>query len=115
MNGYQPEFAQEISEKVATCSRKTPTYTIKDEQDEIIRDKVYRKLLIKVFYTRNLFTVELVSNTSTQLLSDNSPSLFENVLPEQLKLECQWDAGISKKPHPSMYKVVIEGKFRFLD
>ena len=53
-------------------------------------------MLIKVIYTRDLFTVELVSNASTQLLSDTSPSFFENVLPEQLKLECEWDAEISK-------------------
>ena len=46
--GYKPQFTQEVSEIVAISSRKPPTYTIKDEQDEIIRGKFYQKELIKV-------------------------------------------------------------------
>ena len=46
--GYKPEFTQEVFEIVAISSRKPPTYTIKDERDEIIRRKFYRKELIKV-------------------------------------------------------------------
>ena len=34
--GYKPQFTQEVFEIVAISSRKPPTYTIKDEQDEII-------------------------------------------------------------------------------
>ena len=41
-------FAREVFEIVAISSRKLPTYTLKDGQDEIIRGKFYRKELIKV-------------------------------------------------------------------
>ena len=37
-----------VFEIVAFSSKKPPTYTIKDEQDEIIRGKFYQKELIKV-------------------------------------------------------------------
>ena len=46
--GYKPQFTQEVFEIVAISSRKPPTYTIKDEQDEIIRGKFYQKELVKV-------------------------------------------------------------------
>ena len=35
--GYKPQFTQEVFEIVEISSRKPPTYSIKDEQDEIIR------------------------------------------------------------------------------
>ena len=41
---YQPQFTQEVLEIVAIYSRKRPTYTKKDEQDEIIRGMFYRKI-----------------------------------------------------------------------
>ena len=46
--GYKPQFTKEVFEIVETFSRKPPTYTIKDEQDEIIRGKFYQKELVKV-------------------------------------------------------------------
>ena len=46
--GYQPQFTREVFENVAIASKKPPTYTIKDEQGEIIQGKFYRKALIKV-------------------------------------------------------------------
>ena len=46
--GYRPQFTQEVFEIVETSSRKPLTYTIKDEQDEIIRGKFYQKELVKV-------------------------------------------------------------------
>ena len=46
--GYKPQFKQEIFEIVAISSRKSPTYTLKDEDDEIIGGKFYQKELIKV-------------------------------------------------------------------
>ena len=46
--GYKPQFTREIFEIVAIATRKPPTNTIKDEQDEIIRGKFYQKDLIKV-------------------------------------------------------------------
>ena len=47
--GYRPQFTKDVFEIVANSSRKPPLYTIKDEQDEIIRAKFYQKELIKVF------------------------------------------------------------------
>ena len=49
--GYKPEFTKEVFEVVAFSSRKPPTYTIKDEQDEKIRGKFYQ--LIKVIQQWN--------------------------------------------------------------
>ena len=46
--GYKPQFTREVFEIVAIATRKPPTYTIKDEQDEVIQGKFYQKGLIKV-------------------------------------------------------------------
>ena len=46
--GYKPHFTQDVFEIVAIATRKPPTYTIKDEQDEIIQVKFCQKELIKV-------------------------------------------------------------------
>ena len=46
--GYKPQFTQKRFEIVVISSRKPPTYTIKDEQDEIIRGKLYQKEMVKV-------------------------------------------------------------------
>ena len=46
--GYKPQFTREIFEIVAIATRKPPTYTIKDEQGEVIQGKFYQKELIKV-------------------------------------------------------------------
>ena len=47
-NGYKPQFTQEVFEIVEISPRKPPTYTIRDEQDEIIRGEFYQKELVKV-------------------------------------------------------------------
>ena len=46
--GYKPQFTQEVFGIVAISSRKPTTYPLKDEQDEIIRGKIYQRELIKV-------------------------------------------------------------------
>ena len=46
--GYKPQFTRKDFEIVAIASKKPPTYTIKDEQDESIRGIFYQKELIKV-------------------------------------------------------------------
>ena len=46
--GYKPQFTPEVFEIVAISSRKPPTYTIKDPQDEIIRGKFYQQDSIRV-------------------------------------------------------------------
>ena len=51
--GYKPQFTKEVFEIVAIFSKKPPTYTIKDEQDETIRGNFYQKKLIKVIYEWN--------------------------------------------------------------
>ena len=51
--GCNPQFTQKVFEIVAISSRKPPTYTLKDEQDEIIRGKFHRKELIKVIWKWN--------------------------------------------------------------
>ena len=46
--GYKPQFTQEMFESVAIATKKPPTYTIKDEQEEVIRGNFYEKELIGV-------------------------------------------------------------------
>ena len=46
--GYKPQFSQKIFEIVAIATKKPPTYTIKDEQEEVMRGKFYEKELIGV-------------------------------------------------------------------
>ena len=45
---YKSQFTREVFEIVAIATRKPQTYTIKDEQDEIIQGKFSQKELIKV-------------------------------------------------------------------
>ena len=45
---YRPQCTREVFETVEIPTRKPPTYTIDDEQGEIIQDKFYQKELIKV-------------------------------------------------------------------
>ena len=45
---YKLHFTQEIFGIVAIATKKHPTYTIKHEQEEIIRGKFYEKELIRV-------------------------------------------------------------------
>ena len=46
--GYKPQFTREVFETVAIATKKLPTYTIKDEQGEVIQGKLYQKEPIKV-------------------------------------------------------------------
>ena len=61
------------------------------------------------------FTIELVSNASSQLFSNNTLSSFTNFLPEQVILDGQWEVAISENSYPSMYQNVTKGKFMFYD
>ena len=51
--GYKPQITKEVFETVAISSRKPPTFTIKEEQDEIIRCIFYQRELIKVIQQWN--------------------------------------------------------------
>ena len=46
--GYKPQFTGEVFEFAAIATRKPPTYTIKDEQGEVIQGNFYQQELIKV-------------------------------------------------------------------
>ena len=46
--GYKPQFKGEIFKIVAISTRTPPTYTIKDEQNEIFHGKIYQKGRIKL-------------------------------------------------------------------
>ena len=46
--GYKAQYTSEISQIVQIATKKPPTYTIKDEMDEVIRGKFYERELIKV-------------------------------------------------------------------
>ena len=61
------------------------------------------------------FTIELVSNASSQLFPHNTLSSFTNFLPEQVNLDGQWEVAISEISYPSMYQNVAQGKFIFYD
>ena len=61
------------------------------------------------------FTIELVSNASSQLFPNNTLSSFTNFLPKQVNLDGQWEVAISETSYPSRYQNVREGKFMFYD
>ena len=61
------------------------------------------------------FTIELVSNASSQLFSNTTLSSFTNFLPEQVILDGQWEVAISEISYSSMYQNVTERKFMFYD
>ena len=47
---YKPQFTQRIFEIVVIAAKKPPTFTIKDEQEEVMRGKFYEKELIRVIW-----------------------------------------------------------------
>ena len=60
------------------------------------------------------FTIELVSNASGELFSNNTLSSFTNFLPDQVNLEGQWVVANPEISYPSMYQNITEGKSSFL-
>ena len=61
------------------------------------------------------FSIELDSNASGELFSDNTLSSFTNFLPEQVILEGQWEVALSEISDPSMYQNITEEYFKFFD
>ena len=61
------------------------------------------------------FTIELVSNATSQLFPNNMLSSLTNFLPEQVISDGQWKVAISEISYPSMYQSVTEGKIMFYD
>ena len=58
------------------------------------------------------FTMEMDSNASGELFSNNTLSSFGSFLPKQVNLEGQWEVAISEISYPSMYQNKTEGKFK---
>ena len=112
--GYKPQFRRELFEIVAIETRRAPTYTIKGEQDEILRANLTKRA-DESHLTMDSFTIELVSNASGELFPDNTLSCFTNFLPEQVNLEGQREVAISQISYPSMYQNITEGYFKFFD
>ena len=111
---YDPQFKHEFFVNVAFSSRKPPTYTIKEEQDEVIRVNFYQT--VEQSHLRlETFTTELVSNASSQFFPDNTLTSFTNFSPEQLKLEGQWGLHIQKYPTHQCTNVSRMGKVMFFD
>ena len=46
--GYKPQFTREVFEIVAIATRRPPTYTIKNEQGDVIQGNFHQEELIKV-------------------------------------------------------------------
>ena len=61
------------------------------------------------------FTIELVSNAESQVFPNKTLSSFTNFLPQQMKLDGQWEVAISETPYPSIYQNVTGGKFMIYD
>ena len=85
---YKPQYTQEFFEIVAIATKKPATYPIKGEQDEAIREKFYDKELIS-HLSMDSFTIELVSNATSQLFPNNTLSSYTSFLPEQVNLDGQ--------------------------
>ena len=100
---------QEFREIIAYSSRKPPTYTLKDEQDDIIYGKFYQE-----DFDQSQLAIELVFSASAQLLPDNTLSFSTDFLPEHLNLESQCEVAIFELSYPSIYQNVTE-EFKFFD
>ena len=61
------------------------------------------------------FTIQLVSNASSQLFPNNTLSTFTNFLPEQVNLDGQCEVAISENFNPLTCQNVTEEKFMFYD
>ena len=61
------------------------------------------------------FTIELLSNASGELFTNNTISPFTNFSAEQVNLEGQFEVAISEISNPSMYQNITEGYFKFFD
>ena len=77
---YKPQCTREFSEIVAISSKTPPSYTIKVEQDKIIRGVVLSKKVEQSHLTMQAFSSELFSNASAQLFPDNRLSSSANIL-----------------------------------
>lgn len=59
------------------------------------------------------FTIELVSNASTDVHPQNDASTFTNILPEQIHLDdsVEWEVALLEISHPTLFYNIEEGQF----
>ena len=76
--GYKPQFKREVFETLAISSKKPPAYTIKYEQDEVIRGKILSERVDENHLTMESFTKEFRAKASAQLFPDKTMSSFTN-------------------------------------
>ena len=80
--GYKPHFTRKIFEILANATKTPPTYTIKNEQGEIIQGNFLSKKADQRLLTMDSFTIELVSSASGELFPNKTLSSFTNFLTE---------------------------------
>ena len=112
--GYKPQFRKEVAGIVAISSKRLPTYTIKVNKMRLSAVNFIRKSCSKsinngIVYNRVGFKCICAS------ISRQYTELFTIFLPEQLKMEGQWEVAISEISYPSRYENVTEGKFMFIE
>ena len=61
------------------------------------------------------FTIDLVSNASSQLFPNNTLSSFTKFLSDQVSLDGQGEVAFSEISYLSIYQNLTEGKFMFYD
>ena len=86
---YKPQFTREVFEFIAIATVKPPTYTIKDEQGEVIQDKFYHKELIKVILQRIHLQKSWLPTLLENCFQTIHSVLSQIFLAEQLNLEGQ--------------------------
>ena len=59
------------------------------------------------------FTIELSSNPSMSIYSDNTLASFRTALPAVVVLDGTWEVALSEVVYPSSFHNVVEGKFDF--
>ena len=112
--GFEAHFTQEVFEIVAIFPRKPPTYTIKDEQDEIIRGNFNRKSWSKSINSGTIYN-RVGFKCICTTISRRYTEFFTNALQERVRLESQWEVAISEISYESGYQNLTDGKFMSFD
>ena len=101
--GYKSQFTQVFFEIVAIATRKPPTYTVKNDQDEIRGGIFSSQRIDRNHLIMESLTKKMVPNASTKYFSDNTLSSLTNFVPE-----AQRDISISELPFRSVYQRLQE-------
>ena len=111
--GYKLQFTQ-IFEIVAIATKKPPTYTIKDEQDEVVHGKIHEKELFRVIWVWIRIQSSWFPNASSQLFPNKTLSSFTNSCQSKGIFLFNYN-GKQQLPRflTPMYQNNTEGKFMF--